>query len=87
VIYYKQRKKTRLQKEAKMKFHRVRSGEYCTKVRDGVYLLVERKHHQWWWCLCGSDNGNWWETDDQGTFPTLQAAMADAIASYEDFLD
>lgn len=70
-----------------MKFHRVRSGEYCTKVGDGVYLLVERKHHrQWYWCLAGYDHRyGVWETDDCGPFSTLREAAADAEASYEDY--
>jgi len=70
-----------------MKFQRLRSGEYCVKLSDGMYLVVERKgHRNWTWCLAGVDKGLAWETDDQGPFTTLKLAMADAIANYQDYL-
>jgi hypothetical protein len=73
-----------------MKFERTRGGEYRAQLENGqsrMYISVFREGRQWYWCFWGFDNGNLWETDDYGPFPTKKEAIADAIANYEDFLD
>jgi hypothetical protein len=66
-----------------IKFERVRPGEYLAKIENDMHIAVVRNGRKWIWWLCGSEDGDWWETDDQGPFPTRKLAMTDAIANYE----
>lgn len=72
-----------------MTFEKVRAGEYCAPVRDGVTLWVVREGRKWVWFLGGYDplGGGAWETDNIGPFATRKEAIADALATYEDLLD
>jgi len=66
-----------------MKFEMVRPGEYLAKIENNMYIAVVRNGRKWIWWLCGGEDGHWWETDEQGPFPTRKEAMASAIANYE----
>jgi len=70
-----------------MKFEMVRPGEYRAKLEDSMFIWVCRQGKgRWVWFLGGTDNGNVWESDEYGPFPTKKSAIASAIADYEDIL-
>jgi hypothetical protein len=68
-----------------MKFERVRPGEYRAEIKDEVYIWISREWPRRWWWFIGNKKGVqeiWAETN--GPFPTPAAAIADAVATYEE---
>jgi len=70
-----------------MKLEKILPGEYRARLGAFYVWILRDGHHQWWWCLGGREPHQIvWGTDN-GPFPTMRMAIADAIANYEGMAD